>query len=240
MDAVAKVLEGISAEVSSLKEQRHAAQAEAERAAERLEQISDRKAALASSTFLSEREDIEELLAMMNDLAEVLDKESEVLSRAKALAEDAGRELDRLILRAEVRYHEAEKRLARRRYEALCKQRYGLDDEAEKVVAVLIKVLDRLEGLYAEQVRAAADADNSYLASHDPHDTIENWLARRLRRWLPLASLEKYDEPLPELDPLTLKPDPERKNLGEGPDVPTNSERQGTTSALARHPLAED
>src|SRR4051812_43929510 len=163
MDAVAKVLEGISAEVSSLKEQRHAAQAEAERAAERLEQISDRKAALASSTFLNEREDIEELLAMMNDLAEVLDKESEVLSRAKALAEDAGRELDRLILRAEVRYHEAEKRLARRRYEALCKQRYGLDDEAEKVVAVLIKVLDRLEGLYAEQVRAAADADNSYL-----------------------------------------------------------------------------
>src|SRR4051812_5467752 len=132
MDAIANVLEGISAEVTSLKEQRHAAQAEAERAAERLEQISYRKAALASSTFLSERGGVEELLTVMDDLAGVLDMESEVLLRTKALAEDAGRELDRLILQAEVRYHEAEKRLARSRYEALCKQRYGLDDEAEK------------------------------------------------------------------------------------------------------------
>jgi predicted nuclease with TOPRIM domain len=55
MDARAKALEEIFAEVSSLKEQRHAAQAEAERAAERLKEISDRKAALTASTFLSEK-----------------------------------------------------------------------------------------------------------------------------------------------------------------------------------------
>jgi hypothetical protein len=31
-------------------------------------------------------------------------------------------------------------------------------------------------------------------------------LARRLRRWLSLESLEKYDTPLPKLDPLALNP----------------------------------
>jgi hypothetical protein len=216
MNARAKALEEISAEVSSLKEQRHAAQAEAERAVERLKEISNRKAALTTGTFLSKKWRAEELLALIGDLTEVLVKESEVLICGKTLAEDAAREFDRLILEAEVRYHEAEKRLARRRYETLCKERYVLDGEAEKAVAVLVEVLDRLEGLYIDQVHAAADADNSYLASHDLHNTIENWLARRLRRWLPLASLEKYDEPLPELDPLTLKlekPETERENL---------------------------
>jgi hypothetical protein len=241
MEDIAKVLEGISAEVSSLKEQRHAAQAEAERAAERLKEISDRKLALASRAFLSKKGGVEELLNVMDDLAQVLDTESEVLSRTKYLAEDVTRELDRLILEAEVRYHEAEKRLARGRYEALCKERYALDDEAEKAVSVLIEVLGRLEDLYEEQVRAAADADNSYLTSQDPHDTIENWLARRLRRWLSLATLEKYEEPLPELDPLTLKPEPERETLGvRGADARNNSESPGTTSERFRHPLAED
>jgi hypothetical protein len=36
---------------------------------------------------------------------------------------------------------------------------------------------------------------------------IENWLARRLGRWLSLGSPEKYDAPLPELDALALKPE---------------------------------
>jgi hypothetical protein len=41
MDPVAKVAEGISAELSDLKEQRRSAQAEAERAADRPEELSD-------------------------------------------------------------------------------------------------------------------------------------------------------------------------------------------------------
>lgn len=241
MDARAKALEEISAEVSSLKEQRHTAHAEAERAAKRLKELSDRKAALSACTFLSERRGAEELLAVIDDLTEVLNKESEILLRTKALAGDATREFDRLILEAEVRYHQAEKRLARSRYETLCKERYILDGEAEKAVTFLVEVLERLEGLYAEQASAAADAGNSYLSAQDPHSTIENWLARRLQRWLPLASLEKYDEPLPELDPLTLRPESEQERLGvRGVGAPTTSERTRTTSERFKHPRAED
>jgi hypothetical protein len=214
MDAIAKVVEGISAEISSLKEQRHAAHAEAERAAERLKELSDRKAPLLSGTFSSDGEDSGKLLAAMDGLADVLDKESAVLSRTKALAEEAARELDRLILEAEVRYHDAEKRLAQMRYEELCRTRYSIDGEAEQVMANLIEVLDRLESLHAHQVRTAADAEEAYLVQEEVSDMIENWLARRLGRWLSLVSSEKYDAPLPELDALALKPEPERGSPG--------------------------
>ncbi|HLM78809.1 MAG TPA: hypothetical protein VK361_10530 [Rubrobacteraceae bacterium] len=210
MDAIAKVVEGISAEISSLKEQRHAEHAEAERADERLKELSGWKAPLPSGTFSGEREGRGELLAAMYDLADVLNKESAVLSRTKALAKEAARELDRLILEAEVRYHEAEKRLAQRRYEELCRMRYSIAGEAEQVMANLAEILDRLENLHAEQVRTAADAEEAYLVQEEVSDMIENWLARRLGRWLSVGSPEKYDAPLPELDVLALKPEPER------------------------------
>jgi hypothetical protein len=233
MDAIAKVVEGISAEISSLKEQRHAAHAEAERAAERLKELSGRKAPLMSDTFSGDREGRGKLLAAMDDLADVLDKESAVLSRTKALAEEAARELDRLILEAEVRYHEAEKRLAQRRYEELCRTRYSIDGEAEQVMANLAEVLDRLESLHAHQVRTAADAEEAYLVQEEVSDMIENWLARRLGRWLSVGSPEKYDAPLPELDVLALKPEPERGSPGGvGTDTPASSEKPGATSVV--------
>jgi hypothetical protein len=214
MDAIVKVVEGISAEISSLKEQRHAAQAEAERADKRLKELSGRKAPLSSGTFSGEREGKGELHAAMEDLADVLNKESAVLSRTKALAEDAARELDRLILEAEVRYHEAEKRLAQRRYEELCRTRYSIDGEAEQAMTNLAEVLDRLESVHARQIRAAADAEAAYLVEEEVSDMIENWLTRRLARWLPLSSPDKYDAPLPEVDALALKPEPERGSPG--------------------------
>jgi chromosome segregation ATPase len=234
MDAIAKVVEGISAEISGLKEQRQAAQAEAERATEMLKELSDRKAALASGTFSGEREVAEQLTVVMSELVQALDEESEVLSRTKTCAEKAAREFDRFILEADVRYHEAEKQLAQERYETLCKERYYLDEEAEKVVAVLVEVLDDLKELYARQVRAATEANNHSLAHQDPRDTIEPWLARRHRRWLSLESLEKYDAPLPELDPLALKPEPEREGPGvESADAPAGPEGQRVTSEVS-------
>src|SRR5919202_6047396 len=234
IDTKAKVVEGISAEISSLKEQRQAAKAEAERTTERLKELSDRKGALASGTFSGDRGVAEQLTIVISELAEAVDGESEVLSRTKARAENAVRELDRFILEAEVRYHEAEKRLAQERYKTLCKERYYLDEEAEKVVAALLEVLDELKELYARQVRAATDADNHSLAHQDPRDTIEPWLARKLRRWLSLESLEKYDTPLPDLDPLSLKPEPERGGLGVGDaDAPPGPERQRVASEVS-------
>jgi hypothetical protein len=214
MNAIARVMEGISAEISSLREQRHAALAEAERADKRLKELSGRKAPLPAGTFPGEREGKGELLAAMEDLADVLNKESAVLSRTKALAEEAARELDRLILEAEVRYHEAEKRLAQRRYEELCMTRYSIDGEAEQAVANLAEVLDRLESLHTHQVRVAADAEAAYLVEEEVSDMIGNWLARRFGRWLPLGSPDKYDAPLPELDALALKPESERGGSG--------------------------
>jgi hypothetical protein len=210
MEARAKAVEGISAEISRFKAKRDAAQAEAERAADRIEELNDRRAALAPGTFSGERGAAEELTVLIENLVEALDEEAAALSRTKTAAEDIARDLDRHILEAEVRHHEAQKHLARARYEALCEERYSLDGEAEKVVASLLEILERLEGLYAEQVHAAAAEDPS-LAQQDPRGTIEQWLARRLRHWLSLASLEKYDAPLPELDPLALKPEPDEE-----------------------------
>ena len=201
------VVEELAAGIAHLEEQRRAAEAEAERAAERLKELSARRAALAPGASSDEKEATGELAA----LVAALDEEIATLSRTRAIAEDVARELDRLILEVEVRHREGEKRLARERYEALCKERYSLDSEAEKVVASLLEILERLEGLYAEQVHAADDAEDPSLAQQDPRGTIEQWLARRLRRWVSLASLEKYDAPLPELDPLALKPEPDEE-----------------------------
>jgi chromosome segregation ATPase len=208
MEAITKVVEGISAEISRLKAKRDAAQVEAERAAERIEELNDRKAALALGTFSGERGVAEELTVLMGGLEEALGEETAALSRTKTIADDVARELDRLVLEAEVRHYEAQKRLARVRYEVLCEERYSLDGEAEQVIGSLVEVLERLEGLYTDQVRAAADAEDPSPTHQDPRDTIEQWLARRLGRWLSVASLEKYDAPLPELDHLALKPKP--------------------------------
>ncbi len=194
----------LAAEISSLEERRRAAEAEVKRAAERLEELNDRRIALAPDALSGDKEAAEELVALMA----ALDEESAAVSHTKTIAENAARELDRLILKAEVRHREEEKRLARERYEALCKTRYSLDGEAEEAMASLIEVLDRLESLYDYQVRSAADAEESYLTQQDPRSTIELWLGRRLRRWLPSGSFEKYDAPLPELDPLAWKPAP--------------------------------
>jgi chromosome segregation ATPase len=240
MDAMAKTVEEISAEISSLKEQRNVALSEAERAVARLQELSERRATLPSGTFSTEGGAAEEQLTVIDDLVKVLDEESGVLLLTKALAEDAARELDRRIVEAEVRYHEAEKRLAKKRYEELCRTRYSVDGEAERVMADLVEVLKRLESVHAHQIRTAAEAEESYLVQEEVHDMIESWLTRRLGRWLALGSLKKYDEPLPELDPLALKPEPERESLGVGDaDAADSLERPGSKSAANRHPLAE-
>jgi chromosome segregation ATPase len=233
MDALERAMEEISAECSRLKEQRRAVQTGAERAAERLKELSNRRTAFVPSAFSDERGITENLADMIAGLAEALDEESEALSRTKARAEDAVRELDQLIMKAEVEYHEAKKRLAQRRYEKLCKERYAHDEDAEEVVAVLIEVLDRLEGVHAQQVRAATDAEDPSFNHHDLRDTIENWLARRLHRWLSLESPESYDAPLPELDPLALKPESQQRSptVG-GVGASSSPDRSGATPAV--------
>lgn len=211
MEARAKVVEVISAEISRFRANRDAAQAEAERAAERIGELNDRRAALAPGTFSGERGVAEELTVLIENLVEALDEEAAALSRTKTAAEDIARELDRHILEAEVRHYEAQKHLARARYEALCEERYSLDGEAEEAITRLVQILDRLEGLYAEQVRAATDAEDPSPVHQEPRGTTEQWLARRLRHWLSLGSLEKYDAPLFDLDPLAMKPKRDEK-----------------------------
>jgi hypothetical protein len=204
-----EVLEHLAAEVARLENQRDAAEAEAERAAQRLEELGSRRKALAPAGPLitaGEGGHAGPLAA----LVEALDEEAATVSRTRILAQDAVRGLEQLIVNAQVRQREEEKRLARERFEALCKERYTLDGEAEEAIAGLAEVLDRLEMLHAEQVRAATDAGDPSVAQHDPSGTVEPWLARRLRRWLANgSSLERYDAPLPELDHLARKPRPD-------------------------------
>ncbi len=208
MKANTEVLEHLAAEVARLDKQRAAAEAEAERAARRLEELGSRREALAPdplTTAAGEGGHAQPLAA----LVAALEEEAATVSRTRTLAQDAVRGLDRLIVNAQVRQREEEKRLARERFEALCEERYSLDGEAEEAVAGLTEVLHRLEKLHAEQVRAATDAGDPSAAQHDPGGTVEPWLARRLRRWLADGSLERYDAPLPELDYLARKPGPD-------------------------------
>jgi hypothetical protein len=203
-----EVLEHLAAEVARLDKQRAAAEAEAERAAQRLEELGSRREALApgpSTTAASEGGHARPLAA----LVAALDEEAAAVSRTRTLAQDAVRGLEQLIVNAQVRQREEEKRLARERFEALCEERYSLDGEAEEAIAGLAEVLERLEKLHAEQVRAASDAGDPSAAQHDPSGTVEPWLTRRLRRWLANGSLERYDAPLPELDHLARKPGPD-------------------------------
>jgi chromosome segregation ATPase len=195
-------VEELTAEIARLEGQRRAAEAEADRATERLKELSTRRAALAPGVSPGEK-----VAGELAALVAALDLESAAHSRTRAIAQDAARELDRLILETEVRHWKKEKHLARGRYEMLCKERYSLDREAEKAMAGLVNVLDRLEELYSEQVRVAADAEDFSPAQQDPRATIEQWLLRRLHHWLPHGSLEKYDTLLSELDPLALRPE---------------------------------
>jgi len=234
MDTSERALEQISAEISSLKEQRRAIQMQAERTAEGLKELSDQRAAFAPDAFSSQRGVAARLAEVMGGLTAALDEESEVLSRTKARAEEADRELDQLITKAEVEYHEVKKRLAQRRYEELCKERYAHDEDAEEVMVVLMEVLDRLEEVYKKQVHAAEEAENPSCTYGDLRDTVENWLVRRLHRWLPLESLEKYDAPLPELDPFALKPESQRGSLGMGGvGVSAGHAKPGATSTVS-------
>jgi hypothetical protein len=231
-NAIEEALKGISAEISRLKEQRHVTQKEAERVDKRLKERSDRSSALAPDTLLGEGVVAEELATAMGELVEALDEESEALSRIKVRAEGAVLELDRLIMKAEVRYQQEKKRLAQRHYEALCKERYNHDEDAEEVVGVLVQVLNRLERLYAEQVRTATDAEKA--SPPDPRTTIENWLARRLDPWLSLESPENYDASLPELDPLAIKPEPEQGSPGaRGVDASAAPDTPRAASAVS-------
>jgi len=199
------VSEHLADEVARLDKQRAAAQAEAERAAQRLEELGSRREALAPgplTTAADEGGHARPLAA----LVAALDEEAATVSRTRTLAQDAVRGIEQLIVNAQVRQREEEKRLARERFEALCTERYTLDGEAEEAIAGLAEVLERLEKLHAEQVRAASDAGDPSAAQHDPSGTVEPWLARRLRRWLADGSLERYDAPLAELDHLARKP----------------------------------
>jgi chromosome segregation ATPase len=195
----------LGTEIARLEERRSALGAEVERAAERLKELSARRDAFAPGASAGDKGAAGSFAA----LVAALEEEYASVLRTKALAEEAARELDRLILEAEVRHREEEKRLARRRYEALCKERYSLGGEAEEAMARLVEVLDRLDSLHADQVRTADDAEDHSPAQQDLGAITEHWLARRLRRWLPNGSFEKYDASLPELDPLALKPEPD-------------------------------
>ena len=206
MKANTEVLEHLAAEIARLDKQRAAAEAEAERAAQRLEELGSRREALAPGPSTTGEGDHARPLAA---LVAALDEEAATVSRTRTLAQDAVRGLEQPIVNAQVRQREEEKRLARERFEALCRERYTLDGEAEEAIAGLAEVLERLEKLHAEQVRAAGDAGDPSAAQHDPGGTLEPWLARRLRRWLADGSLERYDAPLPELDYLARKPGPD-------------------------------
>ena len=209
MEISAHSMEEFDAKVARLEKQRDAVRAEAERAVEMLEKLEERRAALGLGPLSSEKGTVRELAS----LAEAMDEEAAVLSRKRTTAEDAARGLDQLVVRAKIQRREEEKRLARERYETLCEERYSVDGEAEEAMARLVEILGRMEGLHAEQIDAAHEAENSSLADWDPSDTIENWLARRLQRWLPNGSFERYDAPLPELDLLAHKP---KTELSEG------------------------
>ena len=184
----------LAEEISYLEERVEDTQKASEQAADRLSEIEAQRAKLGIDAFRGVASAIEELKR--------LEVEAERESKIREFAQSAAAAYSTDLTLARVALTEAHRSQARARYETLAAERFALEAEAEEAMSALLGKLDELKELHSEQARAAGDAGNHYAAVLLVQPLVERWLARRLRDWLPLSSLEHYECSLPELDSL--------------------------------------
>jgi hypothetical protein len=184
----------LAEEISYLEERVEDTQKASEQAADRLSEIEAQRAKLGIDAFRGVASAIEELKR--------LEVEVERESKIREFAQSAAAAYSTDLTLGRVALAEAHRSQARARYETRAAERFALEAEAEEAMSALLGKLDELKELHSEQARAAGDAGNHYAAVLLVQPLVERWLARRLRDWLPLSSLERYECSLPELDSL--------------------------------------
>ncbi len=188
--------EQIDAEIERLEGQRNEALAQAEDSDRKLDEMNERRIALAPPAFTGDEAADRELVA--------LEEGAGRLSRKARLARNTASELGRLLEEAKARRAKEERRTHLGRHVGLSEERYRLEVEIEEAMSGVLERLERLRKLDADQHREAQAAGLSMQQRY--RSLVTGWLSSRLRGYLPLREVdEAYREPLFDADDQNLE-----------------------------------
>jgi hypothetical protein len=191
-------VEGSFEEIERLEVQHEEALVQLRETEHELEELNDRRIELAPAAFTGDKVADKNLM--------ILEGEAGRLSRSARLARNTAKELERRLAVARKRRTEERRRLARERFEELAAERYELGIEAEKLMNLLLRALERYEPIHSEQVACARAFEEGGLIKNPPRALIRAWLVSRLGEYLSAGSIEPLDRSLPEADGLAAKP----------------------------------
>jgi hypothetical protein len=195
----------IDAEIECLEGQRNEAFAQAEDSDRKLEEMNERRIALAPPGFTGDEAADRELVA--------LEEEAGRLSHKSRLARNTASELGQLVEVAKARRAKEERRVHLGRHVGLSEERYRLEVELEEAMSGLLERLERLRKLDADQHREARAAG---LDMKDRYRSlVAGWLSSRLRGYLSLREVDEiYREPLFDADEQNLESEVELHTPG--------------------------
>ena len=187
----------IDAEIERLEGQRKEALTQAEDSERKLEEMDERRIALAPPAFTGDEAADRELLT--------LEQGAGRLSRKARLARNTASELGQLVEEAKARRAKEERRVHLGRHVGLSEERYRLEVELEKAMSEVLERLERLRKLDADQHEEARAARLDM--EHRYRPLVAGWLSSRLQGYLPLGEVdEAYREPLFDADDQNLEP----------------------------------
>ena len=190
-------MEQIDAEIERLEGQRDEALAQAENSVRKLEEMDERRIALAPPAFTGDEAADRELLA--------LEQGAGRLSRKARLARNTASELEQLVEEAKARRAKEERRVHLGRHVGLSEERYRLEVELEAALSGVLERLERLRKLDIDQHGEARAAGLGM--EYRYRSLVAGWLSSRLRAYLPLDEIyEGYREPLFDADDQNLEP----------------------------------
>ena len=186
----------IDAEIERLERQRDEAFAQAEEADRKLEEMDERRIALAPPAFTGDEAADKELLT--------LEQGAGRLSREARLARSTAFQLGQLVEEAKARRAKEERRIHLGRHVRLSEKRYRLEVELEEAMTGVLEGLERLRKLDADQHEEARAAGLGM--EYRYRSVVAGWLSSRLQRYLPLGEVEEaYREPLFDADEQNLE-----------------------------------
>jgi hypothetical protein len=187
----------MEAEIERLERQRNEALAEAEEADRKLEEMDERRIALAPPAFTGDQAADRELLT--------LEQGAGRLSQNARLARNNASELGQLVEEAKARQAKQERRIHLGRHVGLSEERYRLEVKLEETMGRVLEGLERLRKLDADQHEEARAGGLGM--EYRYRSIVAGWLSSRLRGYLPLDEVdETYREPLFDADDQNLEP----------------------------------
>lgn len=187
----------IDAEIERLERKRDEALARAEDSDRKLEEMDERRIALAPPAFTGDEAADRELLT--------LEQGASRLSCEARLARNTASELGRLVEEAKARRAKEERCVHLGRHVGLSEERYRLEVELEEAIGRVLEGLELLRQLDADQHEEARAAGLGMEYRYRP--LVAGWLSSRLHGYLPLSEIdEAYREPLFDADEQNLEP----------------------------------